>query len=162
MKIEKLLISLFFLSSFSSFSQSDSLSLTIRIEKTILLISKDSESFSKENLKKFIKEMKINNPKIVYAQAYHETNGFKSKVFKSNNNLFGMKVPRTRPTTAINQNDKKGYAKYKHWKESVLDYYYYQQYRNIELSSEKEYLVFLRKNYATDKKYIQKILKFAE
>ncbi len=151
------IIAILLLFSTPSLAQKDSSFIFKRIETTLKVIN--DESFSKENLKKFIKELGITNQKIVYAQAFHETNGFKSKVFRENNNLFGMKVPRKRPTTALNFT-KTGYAKYRHWKDSVLDYSYYQQYKNIEKFTEKEYLAYIQKKYAEDKKYLQKVLKF--
>ena len=40
----------------------------------------------------------------ITAQAAHETGNFTSKIFKENNNLFGMKKPAVRKTYAIGEN----------------------------------------------------------
>jgi uncharacterized FlgJ-related protein len=99
----------------------------------------------------------IKYPDIVFAQAVLESGNFTSKLFKTQNNLFGMKVPHKRQTTAIN---KIGYAKYNSIDDSIIDYSYYQQYamKRKEMSR-NEYLAFLGRNYAEDKKYVQKLNK---
>ncbi len=99
----------------------------------------------------------IKYPDIVFAQAVLESGNFTSKLFKTQNNLFGMKVPHKRQTTAIN---KRGYAKYNSIDDSIIDYSFYQQYamKRKEMSRH-EYLVFLGRNYAEDKKYVQKLNK---
>lgn len=53
------------------------------------------------------------------AQAAHETSNFTSKIFRENNNLFGMKFPKVRKTTAIGE--RYGHAIYNSLKESVED-----------------------------------------
>jgi len=42
--------------------------------------------------------------KLITAQAGFETGNFTSVIFKENNNLFGMKLPKVRKTTAIGEN----------------------------------------------------------
>ncbi len=79
----------------------------------------------------------IEYPDIVFAQAILESGHFKSKVYKQNNNLFGMKLPKKRSTVA--SKSRNGYAVYGSWKESVEDYKLYQEYyfkgRQISRSS---------------------------
>lgn len=53
------------------------------------------------------------------AQAAHETANFTSSIFKENNNLFGMKRPVIRQTTAIGEN--KGHAVYSSIEDSIKD-----------------------------------------
>lgn len=55
-----------------------------------------------------------------FAQAAHETGNFTSPLYFSNNNCFGMKMPKIRPTTA----DKElfGYAHYTSIEKSAEDY----------------------------------------
>lgn len=57
--------------------------------------------------------------RLLTAQAAHETANFSSSIFKSNNNLFGMKRPAIRPTTATGEN--KGHATYDSIEDSIQD-----------------------------------------
>ena len=86
--------------------------------------------------------------KIVVAQAVLETGWFKSKNFKTNNNLFGMRVPYNRMTTADSSIN--GYAHYKKWEESVIDYYLMISVRNdiIKMNTEAEYYKYLDVTYS--------------
>jgi hypothetical protein len=61
--------------------------------------------------------------KLIVAQAGFETGNFTSVIFKENNNLFGMKLPRIRKTTAIGEN--RGHAVYKSWEDCIKDYWLY-------------------------------------
>jgi len=81
--------------------------------------------------------------KIVVAQAVLETGWFKSKNFKTNNNLFGMRVPYNRMTTADSSIN--GYAHYKKWEESVIDYYLMLSVRNDikSINTEQAYYNYL-------------------
>ena len=63
--------------------------------------------------------MRIEHPYIVYAQAMIESNNFQSKIYRENNNMFGMKMPERRATLAIGIN--KGHAVYRNWRECVID-----------------------------------------
>lgn len=57
--------------------------------------------------------------RILIAQAAHETGNFTSKIFRENNNLFGMKNPAFRKTTSVGE--KYGHAVYKSLTESIED-----------------------------------------
>lgn len=61
--------------------------------------------------------------KLITAQAGFETGNFTSVIFKENNNLFGMKLPKVRKTTAIGEN--RGHAVYRTIEDSVKDYWLY-------------------------------------
>jgi flagellum-specific peptidoglycan hydrolase FlgJ len=101
--------------------------------------------------------MNIRHWDLVYAQAYLETGGFKSKIFLQNNNLFGMKVAGSRPTTAMYED--RGHAVYVDWRSSVVDYaMYYSKYLSRYISR-SSYLEYLGANYAEDKNYVKKLLK---
>ena len=67
-----------------------------------------------------ILEQELEYPDVVFAQAILESGAFSSKVYKNNNNLFGMRMPNKRITLAVGQ--KYGYAVYEYWQESVADY----------------------------------------
>ena len=108
----------------------------------------------------FIKEINVAHPEVVFAQAILESGNFKSQLFIKYNNIFGMKMPEQRPTIAIGKT-KSGYAIYKSWKHSVIDYAIYQAYSAKGLSQEK-YIQFLNRVYAEDKDYDRKIKKIIE
>lgn len=108
--------------------------------------------FSAENLRAYLLELNIKFPHIVYAQARLESGNFKSQIFKTNNNLFGMKIARKRPTT--NKGEENGHAYYDTWKESVQDYAFFQAAYLNDIKSESEYLQYLNANYAGTPNYI--------
>jgi len=111
--------------------------------------------FSKENMMRLMYSLKIAHPDIVMAQAIIESGNFKSNIFKENNNLFGMKMPEYRKTTAIGTN--RGHAVYRNWRESVIDYALWQGKR-ARYTTTNQYLRRLR-SYAADPNYITKIKK---
>lgn len=61
--------------------------------------------------------------KLIVAQAGFETGNFTSTIFLENKNLFGMKLPKIRKTTAIGE--ARGHAVYKSWEDSIKDYWLY-------------------------------------
>ena len=96
-------------------------------------------------------------PEIVFAQAVLESGHFTSSLFERANNLFGMKVPTKRETTAIGSTN--GYSKYQHWHDSIYDYKLWQEFlfsKRGELSK-AQYYAYLKKWYASDKKYVNKV-----
>lgn len=114
------------------------------------------DGFSFVNL---LKEMNIQNQKVVVAQAILESNFFKSDLFLKNNNLFGMRKAYQRPTTNYNLengNHYKNYSYYISWKHCVYDYALWQSSyaRNL---NEEEYLDYLGRCYAQDKNYVMKL-----
>lgn len=115
----------------------------------------EQEQMFKDIVLNYIYELRVQHPYIVYAQAIIESGNFSSKIFKENNNLFGMKLAYQRPTTAIKA--QYSHAVYKNWKESVLDYAIWQSIyaRNL---TEEEYFVKL-KSYAMDENYVTLINK---
>jgi hypothetical protein len=129
-------------------------------EETKAIILRESDKaneFSPEKLKAYVLELNIRFPYIVYAQAQLETGEFKSKIFKENNNLFGMKVATRRPTT--NKGEDNGHAFYDHWKESVVDYAFYSAQYLSHIKSESEYFEYLSQSYAEDAQYVTKLRK---
>lgn len=113
-----------------------------------------NENFSKENLEKELINLNIKFPDIVLAQAILETNNFKSRIFLENNNLFGMKPAKLRPTTSNGVLN--GYAYYNNWKESVLDYALYQAAYAKSIDTEDNYYILLT-TFAEDTSYIKKL-----
>jgi uncharacterized FlgJ-related protein len=98
-------------------------------------------------------------PEIAFAQAVLESGHFKSVVYKSNNNLFGMRLPGKRETVALGK--KMGYATYTSWQESVYDYKLYQDYilEKRKIDSKEEYIGYIKRTYAESSNYIQLLRK---
>lgn len=67
--------------------------------------------------------------KILIAQSAFETGNFTSKIFIENNNLFGMRLPRVRETTATGE--KHGHATYSSLEDSIKDMRLYFHSRKI-------------------------------
>ena len=127
-------------------------------ETQVQIDSNTKESITKESLYEQIMKYGIKFPDVVFAQAVLESGQFTSKLFKSANNLFGMKIPTKRESSAIGQT-KSGYSKYDDWNFSVYDYFLWQDYMFKKKSdlTKKEYLALLGKVYAEDKRYVSSL-----
>lgn len=106
-----------------------------------------------------MREMEVQHPHIALAQMKLESGNYQSALSKKNNNYFGMKHPRQRATVSLGE--KNGYANYRNWCYSILDYALWQKRYAYNLS-EDEYLEKCGKNYAEDKKYIEKVKNIAK
>ena len=126
-------------------------------EETRLSILKEKNEFSSEKLKNALISLNIRFPHIVYAQAKLETGNFSSKIFKENNNLFGMREANVRPTT--NKGTENHHAYFDSWYDSVLDYAMYSSAYLHDIKTEDEYFQYLGQNYAEDPNYIQVLQK---
>jgi len=127
-------------------------------EETKAIIIRESQKeleFSPEKLKAYILDLNIRFPHIVYAQARLETGNFQSHIFLNNNNIFGMRQARKRPTT--NKGEENGHAYFNSWQESVLDYAMYSAAYLSKISSEEQYFYYLGSNYAEDPNYVSKL-----
>jgi uncharacterized FlgJ-related protein len=113
--------------------------------------------FSPINMIATMNEVGIVYPDIVMAQAKIETAHFTSKIFRENHNLFGMKLPKQRSTTAIGEQH--NHAEYTSWRQSVIDYKLWQDMVLTKVKSRRAYLKYLSKYYATDKQYVTLIKK---
>lgn len=98
-------------------------------------------------------------PEVVYCQALLETGRFSSRIFRENYNLFGMKHPKTRPTTSTGS--KYRHAAYSGFIYSILDYKHWQAFvlRNrVKPKDNHEYIQFLKLvRYAEDPNYGKKL-----
>lgn len=112
-------------------------------------------SFSELNVYKQLVKIGVAYPDVVLAQAKIETGNFTSKIFRENNNMFGMKLPYRRQTTAVGEN--RNHAKYTDWIQSIKDYKLWQDQMIHRAPTKRAYLAYLRRNYAEDKNYIKKI-----
>lgn len=115
------------------------------------------EVFTPEGLYNEITCYNLQHPDIVFAQAVLETGHFKSNIFRTNNNLFGMRHPKVRPTTSLGAQS--GHAKYRSWQESVEDYSLWQSFCFKKKVNRLDYLSYLSRNYAEDTSYVLKLLK---
>lgn len=106
-----------------------------------------------------IAKLDFKYPHIVLAQAKLESGNFTSTLFQNNNNMFGMKMPSRRPTTAIGK--KASYANYSTWMCSIQDQkIYYSKY--LDHRTEEEVFAYLSKYYAEDSRYVQKLQKIIQ
>ncbi len=96
-------------------------------------------------------------PVIVMAQARLETGHFRSELCTGHNNLFGMKLARVRPTTALSATEV-GYAAYQTWYDSVIDMKLFQEYYLSRGRDLTDYFKFLASiGYAEDPQYLPKV-----
>ena len=114
-------------------------------------------SFSEQNVYRQLIKLGIAYPDVVLAQAKIETGNFTSKIFRENNNMFGMKLPYRRQTTAVGES--RNHAKYTSWIQSIRDYKLWQDRMIHKAPTKSAYLAYLKRNYAQDKNYINKIKK---
>ena len=125
---------------------------TTEVTDTMLV---HGEKFSEEALIRLLKDCHIKYPHIVLAQAKLESGDFKSKMFRQNFNMFGMKLARQRITTALGE--KSGHAYYRDWIDCVHDYGMYQSAMMCNVNNEVEYFTKLDERYAEDTTYISKL-----
>jgi uncharacterized FlgJ-related protein len=125
---------------------------TTEVTDTMLV---HGEKFSEEALIRLLKDTHIKYPHIVLAQAKLESGEFKSKMFRENWNLFGMKLARQRITTALGEQN--GHAYYRDWIDGVHDYGMYQSAMMCNVSNEVEYFAKLDERYAEDTIYVNKL-----
>ena len=134
--------------------------LDLPMEEVIVVLEEDSNTFSQDVLVEELKRLNVRFPHIVLAQAILETGYYESRIYNENNNLFGMKQARARPTTALGT--QLGHAYYNDWKESVVDYALYQAAYLNKLRTEKKYLSYLDRNYAEAKNYDKALVQIIE
>ena len=106
-----------------------------------------------------IKQQGIKFSEITLAQSILETGMFKSNICKRNKNLFGMRKPFRRKTTAIGK--RKGYAKYRSYEQSIKDFKLWQDSRKVKNMTKSKYLKMLR-GYYVDKNYLKKLNKIVK
>ena len=121
------------------------------VEDNIILIG-DNDDFTEEKLIKLLKELNFKFPHIVLAQAKIESGGYKSKIFKHNHNLFGMREAKVRLTLARGTN--RNHAYYNNWRESVMDYALYHATYLSKLKTQDKYFQYLEQYYAESPDYV--------
>jgi hypothetical protein len=121
-----------------------------------LVIIQEFNAFSEDKLIAKLTELNVKFPYIVLAQSKLETGNYTSKIFKENNNLFGMREAKQRITTAIGTEHNHAY--YHSWHESVLDYAFYQCRYLSGINTEEQYFNYLRQSYAEDPSYVNRLI----
>lgn len=129
------------------------------ISEMVGLDSLGSKEVNDDLVIALMKELEVQHPHIALAQMKLESGNYKSSLTKSNNNYFGMRHPVQRLTVSLGS--KNGYARYRNWAFSVLDYSLWQRRYAWNLT-EEEYLQKLGKVYAEDKKYLWKVQRVAQ
>lgn len=124
-------------------------------EEERLIVIHEYNQFTQEKLVSKIKELNIRYPHIVLGQAMLETGFFTSKIFRENNNLFGMREAKQRITTA--KGTENNHAYYTSWQESLLDYSFYQCRYLSNIQTEEQYFQYLEQSYAEDTSYVPKL-----
>jgi uncharacterized FlgJ-related protein len=123
-------------------------------EKEMLVINvKANNEFSQSELVDLLKKLNVKFPHIVLAQSKIETGNFRSKIFRENHNLFGMKEAVSRITTA--EGTQFNHAYYLNWRESVYDYAFYQNRYLTNVRTESEYYAMLSASYAEASNYVE-------
>ena len=110
--------------------------------------------FTGQNIDFWLDYYQVKFQRVAKAQIILETNSLKSKICLKNNNLFGMKMAKYRPTTAKGIRYKHAY--YDNYIESIRDYKLYQDYFDVEnCPDEYSYLKMLETNrYAKALHYV--------
>lgn len=139
---------------FSSFSFTAALKLNDFVEKIPILIHLEEETPTPERIKQELIKLNVQNADIVYAQILIESGNFTSNIWKNNNNCSGMKLAKTRPTTAIGEEF--GHAKYRNFRDGLLDIALWQSCYARNLTQE-QYLKVIGEIYAEDELYLSKI-----
>jgi uncharacterized FlgJ-related protein len=106
---------------------------------------KNKVPFTEKNLAQELKRQGVMYPDVALAQSMLETGYFKSNIFLDNNNLFGMKHPRQRPTLSKGPN--RGHASFNNWQDSVKDYKMWQDYNKLSNLSKNQYIAKLNRIY---------------
>lgn len=103
----------------------------------------------------YLINMKVSNPEIILVQAKIESANYKSDLFKTNFNLFGMKTSVNRQT--LNSGSKGQYQSYDKWQDSVVDYVLWMNHNGLDKFDQNGYLTYLGKHYAEDPNYVIKL-----
>jgi uncharacterized FlgJ-related protein len=143
---------------FSFQQMSTGASIKISVEQKMDSWLKYNAPLNNETLELAVARIRVISPEVIVAQAKLETGHFSSELCVRYNNLFGMKMPRNRPTTAVAETIN-GYAIYRSWYESVEDMKLFQDYYRLKGRDLNDYSAFLSGVYAEDTLYLTKISK---
>ena len=120
-----------------------------------ILIAEIQNNFTKDKFVNKIKQLNLKHPHIAYAQAMLESGNFTSKIFRENNNMFGMKQARVRINLA--KSTQYNHAYFETWEDCLLDFAFHRATYFHKLKTEQDYYNYLGKYYAEDPSYIGKL-----
>lgn len=153
-----ILFVVFSLVSFIPLPSSHSEKSSPEVSKAVEVEKEMTEADIRDSLRYYLKTYKVKYPDLVYVQSLIETKHFTSRLCRENRNLFGFKTAHSRPTSSISPKYK--VAHYKSFRESVLDYCFYQSSFIYKIGSEEAYMDYLIKNnYANDQLYLKNMLR---
>lgn len=121
------------------------------------LLKDNKDILNKQTLYDFVVECGAWYPDIIVKQAILESGNFSSNVYKRTNNLFGMKLAKSRNTTRNIHSKELEYADFYNWQLSVIDRILWDYAIFDSIPTREKYLKKLQKIYAEDKDYINKI-----
>lgn len=121
------------------------------------IVSEVSENEKEQNfldsLKQEINKYPFRFPELILTQAIFESGNFSSRLFREQNNLFGMKVPNKRLTTGVR--GKNGFLQFETWQSSVLDRFIFECTYLSKFKDRESYIEYLNKNYGTNINYFK-------
>ena len=120
-----------------------------------ILIAETENNFTKDKFVNKIQQLNLKHPHIAYAQAMLESGNFTSKIFRENNNMFGMKQARVRINLA--KSTQYNHAYFETWEDCLLDFAFHRATYFHNLKTEQDYYNYLGKYYAEDPSYIGKL-----
>lgn len=128
------------------------------VETKTQIVYDITDPFTEEKALDYLIQLHIKYPYVALAQLKLESANGTSDIFKNGNNLFGLKVPRYRATTALGTRNNHAY--YSHWRQSILDYAFFCTYsmNQENSSSQDEWVKYLGRNYAQDNSYEKKLI----
>lgn len=128
------------------------------VEEMTLLDSYSNMEVNDMNVLSLLMVLGVQHPYVAMAQMKLESGNYTSSIAVNNNNYFGMRHPAQRITVSLG--NRNGYARYRNWAYSVLDYALWQRKYAYNLSVEA-YLTKLGNTYAQDPNYTAKIKNMA-
>lgn len=120
------------------------------------IISIEEQISLEDSVKCYMEFLNLKHIDVVFKQARLESAYFTSKIFRENNNCFGMKQAYKRPN--LQTGVRNGHATYDSWQDCIVDYALYQVWSGKGLNRD-EYIKMLGRSYAEDPNYINLISK---
>ena len=116
------------------------------------------QGYAQPNVTKLMDKYKIENKELWLSVYQLESASGTSNLARTCNNIFGMKYPTKRATTAIGRTAE-GFSIYMSIKDAVIDLKLF-QLTYLKGFTREQTLKYLGESYAEDKNYLKKINKF--
>lgn len=143
--------------------QDKELKIVTVVDTLVIEKNKQTLELSEKAVFTYMKKINMRFPKVVYSQSKLESGNWNSRLFITQNNMFGMTKAGTRPHVQIHKEDSR-YAYYESWQKSIIDYALYQSYViPTSIKTADQYFDYLKKSgYAEDPNYIRKLKTMVE